>query len=73
MREDFLMTVVVIMRASAGVGRAVVRRFAVDGARIGLIARGPERLEAAVREMGSEALALPRFIHGANTGWGCRQ
>jgi NAD(P)-dependent dehydrogenase (short-subunit alcohol dehydrogenase family) len=56
------MTVVVVTGASAGVGRAVVRRFAQDGARIGLIARSTERLEAAageVREMGGEALVLP--------------
>jgi NAD(P)-dependent dehydrogenase (short-subunit alcohol dehydrogenase family) len=62
------MTVVVITGASAGVGRAVVRRFALDGACIGLIARGPERLEAAareVREMGGEALALPLDVADA--------
>ena len=32
--------VVVITGATAGVGRAVTHRFARDGARIGLIARG---------------------------------
>ncbi|SEP69435.1 NADP-dependent 3-hydroxy acid dehydrogenase YdfG [Faunimonas pinastri] len=54
--------VVVITGASAGVGRAVAARFARDGASIGLIARGPERLEAAaeeVRHIGGQALALP--------------
>lgn len=56
------MDVVVITGASAGVGRAIVRRFAEDGARIGLVARNAERLEAAareVREAGGEALVLP--------------
>lgn len=53
---------VVIAGASAGVGRAVARRFARDGARIGLIARGADRLERArreVEELGGEALVLP--------------
>lgn len=54
--------VVVVTGASAGVGRAVVRRFAREGARIGLIARGREGLEATAREVraaGGEALILP--------------
>ena len=38
--------VVVVTGASAGVGRAVVREFAGQGASIGLIARGQERLDA---------------------------
>jgi len=54
--------VVVVTGASAGVGRAVVRRFAREGARIGLLARGIDGLEAARREvetLGGRALALP--------------
>ena len=54
--------VVVITGASAGVGRATVRRFAREGARIGLIARGQSRLEATqreVEELGGQALVLP--------------
>ena len=54
--------VVVITGASGGVGRAAARRFAADGARIGLIARGRKGLEAAAREVeeaGGEALVLP--------------
>jgi NADP-dependent 3-hydroxy acid dehydrogenase YdfG len=39
--------VVVITGASAGVGRATVRAFARDGARIGLLARGRDGLEVA--------------------------
>jgi NAD(P)-dependent dehydrogenase (short-subunit alcohol dehydrogenase family) len=53
--------VVVITGASAGVGRATARRFAGEGAALGLLARGSERLEAAAREVeeaGSEALAV---------------
>jgi NAD(P)-dependent dehydrogenase (short-subunit alcohol dehydrogenase family) len=54
--------VVVITGASAGVGRATARAFARRGARIGLIARGRDGLEAAQREVesaGGQALVLP--------------
>jgi NADP-dependent 3-hydroxy acid dehydrogenase YdfG len=54
--------VVVITGASAGVGRATVREFARRGARLGLIARGRDRLEATAREverLGGQALVLP--------------
>ncbi|WP_305097295.1 SDR family oxidoreductase [Croceibacterium aestuarii] len=54
--------VVVVTGASAGVGRAVVRRFARDGAKIALIARGIDGLQAAKREVeaaGGEALVCP--------------
>lgn len=53
---------IVITGASAGLGRAVVRRLARDGHRIGLVARGRAGLEAAaaeVRAAGGEALVLP--------------
>jgi NAD(P)-dependent dehydrogenase (short-subunit alcohol dehydrogenase family) len=53
--------VVVVTGASAGVGRATVRAFARERARIGLLARGRDGLEAARREVeaaGGEALAL---------------
>ena len=54
--------VIVVTGASAGVGRATVRRFAKDGARIGLIARGRDGLEGAksdVEAAGGRALACP--------------
>ena len=54
--------VVVLTGASGGVGRATARRFASDGARIALIARGRRGLEAAAREVeqaGGEAMVLP--------------
>lgn len=60
--------IVVVTGASAGIGRAVVRRFARDGARIGLIARGAERLEAARREveaLGGEALVVQADVADA--------
>jgi NAD(P)-dependent dehydrogenase (short-subunit alcohol dehydrogenase family) len=54
--------VVVVTGASSGIGRAIARRFAQDGARIGLIARGRDGLDAASREVeqaGGKALVLP--------------
>ena len=61
--------VVVITGASAGVGRAVARRFARDGARIGLLARGVDGLEAARREveaLGGRAIVLPGDVANWN-------
>ncbi|MGA9291488.1 MAG: SDR family oxidoreductase [Ignavibacteriaceae bacterium] len=57
--------VVVITGATAGVGRAVVRRFAKEGAYIGLLARGEEALENAkkeVEEAGGKAIAIPTDV-----------
>ena len=57
--------VVVITGASAGVGRAVVREFAKRKAKIGLLARGIDGLEAARKEVeaaGGQALALPTDV-----------
>jgi short-subunit dehydrogenase len=57
--------VVVITGASAGIGRALARRFARDGARIGLLARGHEGLEGARRDvetLGGEALPIPTDV-----------
>jgi short-subunit dehydrogenase len=56
------MRTIAVTGASAGVGRAAVERFARSGARIGLIARERDRLEAAAAEverLGGEALVLP--------------
>lgn len=61
--------VVVITGASAGVGRATVREFARHGARIGLVARGRDGLEAARREvesLGGKALVLPTDVAHAD-------
>ncbi len=61
--------VVVITGASAGLGRATAREFGKHGARVGLIARGVEGLEAAKREIessGGEALVLPLDVADAS-------
>jgi short-subunit dehydrogenase len=62
--------VVVVTGASAGVGRAIVRAFAEQGAHIGLLARGREGLEAArreVQELGGEAVAIPTDVADAES------
>lgn len=61
--------VVVITGGSAGVGRAVAQEFARDGAAIGLIARGEERLQAArqeVESLGGRAIAIPCDVADAS-------
>jgi NAD(P)-dependent dehydrogenase (short-subunit alcohol dehydrogenase family) len=60
--------VVAVTGASAGVGRATVRELARRGAHVGLIARGPERLEAAaaeVRAAGGRACIAPADVADA--------
>lgn len=60
--------VVVVTGASSGVGRAIARAFAAEGARVGLLARNKDGLEAAAAEiasLGSEALVLPVDVSDA--------
>jgi short-subunit dehydrogenase len=60
--------VVVITGASAGVGRATAQKFAADGARIGLIARGRDGLAGAQRDVeaaGGKALVFPADVADA--------
>ena len=57
--------VFVVTGASAGVGRAVVRELAAEGASIGLIARGHAGLEGAkadVERLGGRALVVPADV-----------
>jgi short-subunit dehydrogenase len=59
---------VVVTGASAGVGRAVVRALARQGADIGLIARGADGLQAAQREVereGGRAVIAPADVADA--------
>jgi NAD(P)-dependent dehydrogenase (short-subunit alcohol dehydrogenase family) len=69
MRNGSRRKIVVITGASAGVGRAVARKFASEGARIGLLARGRAGLEGArqdVERLGGEALVLPIDVADAD-------
>ncbi len=62
--------VVVITGASAGLGRAIVRRFAQDGAHIGLVARGRDGLEGAKRDvekLGGKAIIIEGDIADPET------
>jgi short-subunit dehydrogenase len=57
--------VVVITGGSAGVGRATARKLAADGASVGLIARGEERLaeaKAELERLGARALVYPADV-----------
>jgi NAD(P)-dependent dehydrogenase (short-subunit alcohol dehydrogenase family) len=57
--------VVVVTGASAGVGRAIARRFGQAGASVALLARGRDGLDGAAREIeeaGGRALALPTDV-----------
>lgn len=59
---------VVITGASAGLGRATAREFGRHGARVGLLARGIDGLQAAKREieeLGGKALAIPTDVSEA--------
>ncbi len=60
--------VVVVTGASAGLGRAIVQKFAEQGAHIGLIARGRDRLESTKRDVeaaGGRALVISADVADA--------
>lgn len=62
MKDEFRNKVIVITGATGGVGRATAWEFAKQGAKIALLARGVEQLEATkkeVEDLGGEALPIP--------------
>ncbi|MDQ3607391.1 MAG: SDR family oxidoreductase [Actinomycetota bacterium] len=61
--------IVALTGATSGVGRAIARRFAQDGAQLGLIARSREGLDAVAREVheaGGRAIVLPTDVSDAD-------
>jgi short-subunit dehydrogenase len=50
--------VVIVTGASMGIGAAIARLFAAEGARIALVARSLERLEPIARELGPSAVPI---------------
>jgi short-subunit dehydrogenase len=60
--------VVVVTGSSAGLGRSIAHAFAKRGAKLGLLARNPEALEAAKQEcetLGGEAICIPTDVSDA--------
>lgn len=51
-----------VIGASSGIGRATAKRFADDGARVYLTGRRKDELEAAAREAGPSAVAIPSDV-----------
>ena len=61
--------VVAITGSSAGLGRAIAHAYAKRGAKLGLIARNPEALDAAKQEceaLGGQAICLPTDVADAD-------
>ena len=60
--------VVVVTGSSAGLGRAIAHAYAKRGAKLGLLARNPEALQAAQQEceeLGGHAIAIPVDVSDA--------
>ena len=54
--------VIVVTGASRGLGRAMVERFAEEGARVVLTARDEERMESVAADLPSESLVAPADV-----------
>ena len=68
MQRPLWQQIVAVTGASSGVGRAIARAFGAAGAKVGLIARGVDGLNAAageIRGAGGDALVLPADVSHA--------
>ena len=59
MTQDIAGKVMIVTGASSGIGLAVAKRFAKEKARLVLVARSADKLQAVARELPGEVLALP--------------
>jgi len=56
---------VLVTGASRGIGLATAKRFAAEGARVGLVARDPERVAAVAAELGQGSVAVAADLRQA--------
>ena len=59
MTQDIAGKVMIVTGASSGIGLAVAKRFAKEKARLVLVARSADKLQAVARELPGDVIALP--------------
>ena len=60
-------TTAIVTGASRGIGLAVARALAANGARVAMLARGADALRAEAKAIGSRAVALPCDVSSATS------
>jgi NADP-dependent 3-hydroxy acid dehydrogenase YdfG len=71
---DITNKVTIITGASAGIGLVTARRFAAKGAKVVLVARSADKLNALAEELlrqGHEALPLPADMRNPDSNFFC--
>lgn len=64
--RDLTDNVCVITGASSGIGDATARALVAEGARVILVARSADKIEALAQELGDKAVAMPADVGDAN-------